>query len=418
MYEGIISDSRHPRHLLDTWRDGVKVKLTKTVVDKAEPVAGRDAEYWDVELPRFGLRVKPSGLKTFFVRYTTKTGRKRLLTVGGYPAMTVAEARDKARRLLLEVGNGADPKEEQDAKRKAETVSELCREYLERHARPNKRPKSIREDERNIRATVIPMLGKIKVADVTRRDIEDVLFAIGKDHKPTANRVRSLLSKMFNLAIAWGMRGDNPVRGVSRFAEQGKASYLPPEQASRLLNAALEHPNERAGRAIGLLTTTGARKGEVLNATWDQFDLEKGIWTKPASTTKQKKMHRVPLNEHAITILDRMRQDATGDEKFLFPGNVPGQPITDIKKFWQGLCRSLGLEGIRIHDLRHTYASILISQGETLEMIGQLLGHSQLVTTSRYAHLTEVKTRESANSFSAALAKAAESSNIIPLRRA
>ena len=235
---------------------------------------------------------------------------------------------------------------------------------------------------------VLPRLGARKVKDVTRRDVESLLLAL----KPTpyqANRVRALLSKMFSLAVGWQMRADNPVSGTEKYQEQKRDRWLRGDEIARLFEVLDDHPNHRAADAVRLLLLTGARRNEVLAATWDQFDFERGVWTKPAHTTKQKRMEHVPLSTQAAALLGSIRRAAEPGERHVFPGRTSGKPLTDIKKFWYDVRAKAGLEGVRLHDLRHTYASHLVSAGESLAVVGRLLGHTQPQTTQRYAHLAD-----------------------------
>jgi integrase len=197
---------------------------------------------------------------------------------------------------------------------------------------------------------------------------------------------------------------------------------------SRLFTALSAHPEQVSANAIRFLALTGARKSEVLSARWEMFDLEAGVWTKPAAFTKQRKYHRVPLSAGAIAVLGDMRQISDGP--FVFPGRVPDQPLTDIKRSWETVCREaelcemvprigrkgravLGPDGhptlmarptARIHDLRHTFASLLVSGGKSLPLIGALLGHSQSQMTMRYAHLYDDAMREAADHVNNAIA--------------
>jgi integrase len=200
----------------------------------------------------------------------------------------------------------------------------------------------------------------------------------------------ALLSSAFNLAVRWGWRADNPAKGIERFHEDRRERFLSGEELNRLVDALNDHPNRRSANAVRLLLLTGARRGEVLGATWDHFDLGAGLWTKPSAHTKQKRAHRVPLSAPALALLVAMRAetDATGHRSpYLFPGDAPGKPLGDIKNFWKSVCMRAGVEGVRLHDMRHQYASMLASAGLSLPIIGRLLGHTQAATTARYAHL-------------------------------
>jgi integrase len=209
---------------------------------------------------------------------------------------------------------------------------------------------------------------------------------------------------MFSLAVKWELRSDNPIKGIERNAEEKRKRYLKPEELQRLTRALAEEKNEQAANAVRLLLLTGARRGEVLGATWDQFDLAAGTWVKPGATTKQKTEHRVPLSAPTLQLLAAMRQRAK--TPFLFPAG--DGPMRDLKKHWTRICRAAGLAeqvekkrggkrwqaSVRVHDLRHSYASILASAGLSLPVIGALLGHTQPSTTARYAHLFDDPLRQ------------------------
>ncbi len=162
-----------------------------------------------------------------------------------------------------------------------------------------------------------------------------------------------------------------------------------------LTKALTNHPNQQIANAIRLLVLTGARKGEVLGATWDQFDLAEGVWVKPSAHTKQKRIHKVPLNAPALELLTKMR--SADDGEFVFPGGQGNDHLAEIKGVWKVVCEEAGITGCRVHDLRHTYASILASSGLSLLVIGQLLGHTQQATTGRYAHIHDDPLREATN---------------------
>ena len=147
------------------------------------------------------------------------------------------------------------------------------------------------------------------------------------------------------------------------------------------------HKNQRMADVIRLLMLTGARRGEVLNATWDQFDLDRAVWTKPAATTKQRKLHRTPISGAAVQLLRIIRARVPKECPWVFPGDANGKPVQEIKRFWHDVRKQAKLTDVRIHDLRHTFASLLVSGGMSLPMIGKLLGHTQVQTTQRYSHL-------------------------------
>ena len=360
----------------------------KLVRDRQPPAQGNRITY-DAEVKGFGVRVTAAGARAFVLNYRLD-GRERRYTIGAYPDWSVAAAREEARRLKREVDQGRDPMGERHDERAAPTVADLAMRYVERHL-PSKRPKSQREDRDMIQRIVLPRLGRLRVANVRHADVEEMHRAL-KGTPYRANRTLALLSKMFSLAVRWEWRGDNPVKGIERYPEERRTRHLSPAELARLSVALAGYPNPTAANALRFLLLTGARKGEALAATWDQLDLERGVWTKPSAHTKQKREHRVLLNAAVLALLADQRTRAVGEH--VFPGRRPGQPLDDLKAAWAAITRAAGLEGVRVHDLRHSYASILASAGLSLPIIGALLGHTQPATTARYAHLFDDPLRE------------------------
>ena len=277
-------------------------------------------------------------------------------------------------------------------------MNELADRFDAEHL--SRRRPSTQVDYRSIlRMYVRPAFGTMKVADIRHSDVERLHARISKTAPYRANRTVAVLSKMMALAVKWEMRGDNPVKGIERAPEERRERFLSPAEIARLSEALLAHPERTSANAVRLLLLTGARRGETLAATWPQFDLAGGVWTKPSATTKQKKEHRVPLSAPALQLLSDMKAAADRENErraadslapiaAIFPG-TDGKPLTDIKHFWASVCRKAEISGVRVHDLRHTHASILASLGLSLPIIGRLLGHTQAATTQRYAHLMD-----------------------------
>ncbi|MEH6526538.1 MAG: tyrosine-type recombinase/integrase [Sneathiella sp.] len=372
-------------------------KLIKRFVDSAPlPQPGeKDIMLWDEEIKGFGIRIKPTGVKSYLVQYRND-GRSRRLTLGKHGTITAEEARQLAKEHLGDVAKGNDPAEEKLQKRKAPTFAQLAEDYMERHAKPNKRPASIKTDQATIDKILLPKLANRKVREIRQRDIEQVILRLQKTPY-RANRVRALLSKLFSLAESWGWCDKNPVRGVQKFPEHKRDRWLSEDELKRLALVLEHHPNKRAVTIVRLLILTGARRGELMKAKWEDFDLQRGVWSKPAHTTKQKRTEHVPLSEDALIILKDWLNDAPSKMSYIFPGDTSDQPITDIKHFWEGVREAADLADVRIHDLRHTFASHLVSSGVSLPIVGRLLGHTQPQTTQRYAHLADDPLREAAN---------------------
>lgn len=376
-----------------------KQKLTKSIVEGLTP---DDADYvvWDAELPGFGVRVKPSAVKSYIVQYRNrKTGASRRKTIGQHgPLLTFHKARERARIVLADALKGNDPVEDARTDRSAPTVRVLAADYLEQHAIPKKRSRSVANDRSMIGRVILPRLGGKKVTAVQSRDIHTLHVAM-RDTPYQANRVLALLSKMFSLAVAWGWRSDNPVKGIERFHEERRERWLSDDELARLLGVLSTHPNQRAANAIRFQLLTGARIGEVLSAQWSEIDLGRGVWIKPSHHTKQKRTEHLPLSAPALALLADMRETTGEQVQYLFPGNVPNMPLQGIKKFWRRVTEEAGLKDYRIHDNRHTHASHLVSSGLSLEIVGRLLGHTNPLTTKRYAHLADHPLRAAAERF-------------------
>jgi integrase len=377
-------------------------RLTETLVKNLAPPATGNQITYDTELKGFGVRVTAKAAKAFILNYRVG-GQERRLTIGGYPEWSAAAAREKAKEYKRRVDVGADPMAERHEERAAATMGELCDLYVERHL-PKKRPSSQRDDRSIIARVIVPRFGKAKVASVRYTDVEALHRELSASAPYAANRAVALLSKMFSLAIKWEMITENPGKGVERNTEHVRARYLGLDELSRLINVLDAHANQSAANAIRLLLLTGARRSEVLSATWDQFDLDAGRWEKPAANVKQKRLHRVPLSQLAIKLLSEMRARASS-ERLLFPGREPDKPVADIKKSWVSICTKAQIEGVRLHDLRHTYAAHLASAGNSLPIIGALLGHTQAQTTHRYAHLLDDPLRAATETFGATVTR-------------
>lgn len=371
------------------------MKLTKAKIDRLKYGGDGKSRHveWDDQEPGFGIRIYPSGQKSFVFSYRVRN-RKRLLTLGNYGSLTLEQAREKAIKNKGEVLEGKDPLRQRQDERQAPTVRDLSKRYLEEHA-VKKRGSSRRDDESMINNIILPRLGSQKVAEIEFEDI-DALHRKLKNTPYRANRVIALLSKMFSLASTkwkgWSGRNDNPAKGIEKYPEEKRERFLSPVELSALTDALAKHKNQASANAIRLLILTGARRSEVFTATWDQFDLEAGVWVKPSAHTKQKKEHRVPLSAASQQLLNEMQKTTSGD--YLFPGRGRRNHLTDLKRFWESVCKTANIKDCRIHDLRHTYASILASSGMSLPIIGQLLGHTQQATTQRYAHLYDDPLRE------------------------
>ena len=347
------------------------------------------------------------------MNFRSQNGVERRLTIGTHrdPWLEKA-ARKRALQLKAQIDQGADPMAERHERREAPTIADLIELWRKEHSLSN-RLRTREQNEITIRQWIKPALGTRKVVDVQLKDVAGLhrkITAAGTAIR--ANRVISLLSKMFSLAVEWKWCADNPCRGVKRNAEEKRDRHLSRAELPRLLAALALHSNKSAAAAILLCLLTGCRKGEALSATWSQFDFERGRWIKPASSTKQKRTHIVPLSEDVRKLLDEhaARPEARNDPQ-LFPG------ITDLKTDWARLTRAADLHDLRLHDLRHSFASMLVDAGEGLPMIGSLLGHSSPATTARYVHLYDDTRRAAVEKVAGIVSSAAPKGEVVPLPR-
>ena len=362
-------------------------RLTDAAI-KRLPVPGNGNKItYDDDVAGFGIRVTAAGARSFVFNYRTRSGRERRHTIGSHPDWRTTGAREEARRLRRLVDEGGDPLADIEAGRDAPTVAELCDRFELEHL-PRKRPGTAADYRRILRNHVRPHFGQhTKVADVDFSHIDALHRKISKaGYKHRANRVVAVLSKMFALAIRWKLRSDNPCKGIEKNHEGKRKRYLSGEELVRLTTTLAEYPDRQAVNIVRMLLLTGARRGEVLAARWADIDLGTGTWTKPASTTKQAADHVAPLSAPARQLLS----DIVGKgplSEYVFPSHGAAGHRTTIKRHWRQLTKAADITGLRIHDLRHSFASQLASGGASLPLIGALLGHSSPVTTARYAHL-------------------------------
>jgi integrase len=390
--------------------------LTERVVKAAE-IGTRKYVVFDEDCAGFGLCVFLSGRKGFILIYRA-AGRQRRMRIGTWPSWSVVAAREEAKRLKRDIDRGEDPMDDRTNARHAPIVKDLIDRFIDEHL-PKLAATNAKDQISMLNGLVLPDWRTRKVADITPTDVDRLLtkIALGrarpsktapkakrktslKPAKPTpvrANRAGEMLRKMFTLAVQWKMRTDNPATSFRKRPETARERFLSFDEIQRLADALCADPDQRAAGIIRLCMLTGARCGEARTATFDQFNLDLAIWTKQAAYTKQRRVHRVPISHEAVALI-RLRRDAVPKGcPFLFPGDVPGQPVVDLKRFWERMRVQADIPDVRIHDLRHTFASLLVSGGASLEMIGRLLGHTQIGTTQRYAHLIESPLRAGVN---------------------
>ncbi len=379
------------------------MKLTKRSVEAISPET-RELIIFDDEVKGFGLRVWPSGKKTYLVQYRSG-GRTRRVKIGRHGILTAEQARKRAKELLGAVAHGQNPAQEIHDHRRSVTVATMCERFYRDHVLEHCKPNTQREYRRSIDLFINPAIGPFKVVDVTRADMAQLHHQMRL--KPyQANRTLGVLSKLFNLCEVWGLRpdGSNPCRHIKKFPERKRETFLSTEELTRLgqaLNEAGADGSESpyAIAAIQLLILTGCRLREIQTLKWSY--ISDGYIKLPDSKTGPR---RIPLPEEAAKVLAALPR--LPDNEYVIAGHVPGQHATDIQPPWQRIRKKASLEHVRIHDLRHTYASNAVMQGVNIVVVGRLLGHTQIQTTMRYAHLADKPVRDAAAQVAGSLGKA------------
>ncbi|HVT59306.1 MAG TPA: tyrosine-type recombinase/integrase [Thermoanaerobaculia bacterium] len=378
-------------------------KLTKRTIE-ALATPTRDLTIFDRDLPGFGLRLKPSGSRSFLVQYRNRAGRTRRLTLGAYGRLTADEARAMAKQLLAAVERGEDPSEQRFASLRAPTLEEFAARYLADYAETKKKPSSVAED-RKLLGVILPVFGKRKMADISRAEVARFHGSLAATPYQ-ANHALALLSAMFNLAERWGVRPDasNPCRHVPRYPERQRHRFLSGEELARL--GAVLAEEERQGLAVPvvavrLLILTGCRLSEILHLAWAEVDFEHHCLRLKDSKTGPKV---VPLGAAALELLAALSR--LPDNPYILPGRWAGGSRNTLHSAWQRIRKLADLADVRLHDLRHTWASSGVSAGHSLPVLGAILGHRKPATTARYAHLADHPLRAAADQIAGDIAAA------------
>lgn len=392
------------------------MKLTRRVIDNASCEDGKPVYLWDGQLVGFGVKVLPSGTKRFLVKYRTYGGGRaakvRWLTLGTHGQIPLESAREHARQVLAAVARGEDPQADRLALREAPRVQDVWERFEADHL--HKRKASTIRDYRSVwRNDIEPSLGDLRVRDVSRQDVDRLHKQITKRAPTIANRVVAVLSKLMNLAEAWEWRdqGTNPCRYVEKNKETKRERYLSSAELKRLgraLNDLVDLGLVRAdvARLFKLLLLTGARRSELQTCQWRWVDFDNRVIRLPDSKTGAKPLY---LSDSALDVLRTQKaQTHQPESAFVFPGTGRGGHIINLSKPWKLICEEADLKDVRIHDLRHTAASIAVGQGVALPVIGRLLGHSQTQTTARYAHVDADPALSAANLIGEALRNSME----------
>jgi integrase len=419
------------------------MKLTKRVLDSAKPHPTYDVFLWDDETPGFGLRIKPSGVRSFILQYRNGGGVSRRMTLGKFGVLSPDEARKMAKLNLAEVARGGDPVEKKAQDRDAMTVRQLCQAYLEAAEKgfilgKRKRPKkssTLYIDRGRIQRHILPLLGRHRVRDLTTPDIirfmRDVTAgktatdtktgfrgrAIVEGGAGTASRTVGLLGGILSFAVSEGIIAFNPARGVKRPADNRRDIRLTADQycslAQALADAEAKCENPSAILAIRLLAFTGCRRGEIERLRWEEVDLPGRCLR--FSDSKEGRSIR-PLGEEAIKLLT----DLPKSGRYVLPGSTPERPFAGLPKAWPRIIRKHELSGLTPHGLRHAFASVAADLGFAEPTIAAMLGHGTHSTTGRYLHHLDSALLAAADSVADEIARMMTgrqtSASVVPLR--
>jgi integrase len=409
-------------------------RITKRLVDSLKP-SGREHFVWDDTLTGFGVRVQPTGAKSYVIKYRAGSGRAaptRRVTLGRVGTMTPDEARALARKMLGAVALGSDPAAAKAAERRAPTFGELAEIFLAEHVEAKRKPTTAAHYRSLLERVVLPELGSRRAEQVATSDLAK-LHAKMRERPYQANRMLEVVGSLYSFA---GKRkilpvGFNPARGIEQYPEKGRERFLTGDELARLGNAVREaetvglpyfidatKPTAKhapkaahrrtiigphAGAAVRLLILTGARLREILHLKWEHVDFERGLLLLPDSKTGKK---AIVLNAPALDILANLPRVGA----YVIAGQTTGsdldKPRADLNRPWRAIVKRAGLPGLRIHDLRHTHASVGAGLGLGLPIIGKLLGHTQPATTARYAHLDADPLRRASEHIGSRLAAA------------
>ncbi len=362
------------------------MKFTKRVIDALE-IPARDCFVWDDDLHGFGLRLSPKGKKTFVVQY--RAGRRcQRVTLGGFGLLTVEQARKDAKILLGDIASGKSPALAQRKNRQSPTLAKIHGRFLDEHIKVRLKPTTQADYCQVMRTYVLPVFGKRTVIDMQHDDM--VKLHLSLKHIPVqANRVIGVLSKLFNLCEQWGLRtqGSNPCMHIKHYKEPRRNRFLDKQELARLWSVletaqAKGITNLYAVNAYKLLILTGCRLGEIKTLQWEFIKGNRVEF--PDTKTGYK---RIPFNDEAMQVLQNTPR-VIGNP-FVICGEREGQHMINLQKPWRRIRVLANLDDVRIHDLRHTFASHAVMNGTPLALVSKLLGHSQIATTMRYAHLAD-----------------------------
>jgi integrase len=389
-------------------------RITKRTVDSLQ-ITGKDYVHWDGELKGFGVRVRATGAMSFVAVYRTggRNSPQRRVTIGAVGKIEADKAREEAKSIILQAELGQDRAAEKAKARAEMTFDMVCNLYLKEGCE-TKKASTLATDRGRIDRHIRPLLGRKRISEITRADVErfmrDVAAgktavdektkkrgrAIVEGGKGTATRTVGLLGGIMSFAVARQLRTDNPVRGVKRYADRKGETFLSALELAKLGEALSQLETEGANSAgiaiIRLLAFTGARKSEIASLKWSEVDLERGYLRLGDSKTGAKV---IPIGAPACEVL--ALQPAYADKSYVFPAGRGDGHFQGVERVWMKVRARAGFPKLRLHDLRHSFASVGLARGDALPVIGAILGHADVKTTSRYAHLGDDPVKQAAD---------------------
>ncbi|MDB2528894.1 site-specific integrase [Alphaproteobacteria bacterium] len=374
-----------------------RVSLTKRFIDQLE-IPEDIQVFHDTKVTGLHLRVSPSGSKTFYLYFRTKSGKQKRPKLGVYGILTVERARDLARAMLGELSKGNDPTDTDQVENimLADFFKIFEKNHINKHVKS-----STAKTYRSLFAPVIePILGKKLLEEITRSHVEEMVYQ-NDNRRTTANHALVLLRLILDKAQQWEFMSStrNPCSNVTKFKTQTKERFLSDNEITRLIETLDQFEGaclapKNAITIVRLLMMTGCRKNEIGRLRWDELFLDEGVLKLKDSKTGKKE---VVLSDDAINILSAA---PINNSDYIFPGKDGISPIQGLQKIWERIRRATGLQDVRVHDLRHTFASVAVSNGAPLYEVGRLLGHASIQSTQRYAHLERSRLKDSLNKFS------------------
>lgn len=387
------------------------IRLNKTTIDKLKPEK-TDYFVWDAQMPNFGMRVYPSGRKVYLIQYRVGSETRRY-KLGIHGHLTVQQARKEAQVKLGEVAKGGDPSKERQRNNKRPSLSQVCDDYLE-FGCGHKKESTKKSDEYRLERHIRPLLGRRKIDTITQADVAKLMNQVASGYTPknvktkprgravfkggtgTANRTVQLLGGIFTFAIQQGYCTINPAHGIKKFKEGKRERFLSDSEYASIGEAIRrledEGVNSLALKALQMLMVSGCRMSEITELRWENVDWANRNLQLPDTKTGYR---NIPMSENGMRMLEGLKKDASSEE-WVFP-NAIGGPLKDLRKTWLAVLEEAELKDVRIHDLRHSFASAAVREGVSLFEVGKILGHKCQETTARYAHLSDEAVSQATN---------------------